>query len=650
MISTPWLEDLFDDVPGFVEVRSIPANPSAENRPTTRYANNVEGAAAHVERSDATKGRNTYIGMATRLVSKDGGTKDNLRACRVLWIDYDFGPKHTRETFNEKLDGFQLRPSWVIQSGGGIHAYWLLEEPVDLRGGEASDGVQWLQATVKGLELYFESDPRVWDASRIMRVPGTMNWPDAKKEAKGRTPARSEVLMQNQHTYEADDFDPFTLRGRAWFAEREKGEQVEAPEAGSMPESVRAVLESDRVARGLFAHQEGALPRNRPNKDDVSASVFDYHLMVALLKHPSLSRDDIVKAALEARRRIGADLKLNRRDDYWGRTFDRAAKGQSRDQLVEPKRDQDSAAWFRYMLRAREGSGKGITRDGYEHSDREPGWPFGIPEIDKVVRGAYGMCSVAGGKGAGKSTLVTNSSILASMEYEDACNMGLVNLRGDDDLARELFGWTVVYFNAENSRAIVNQRIQKFFNKPVGVIEKALTRWNRFWVPMAGATFEQLREFTCACITPETRKLLVCFDSVNTVVDKLVDDGGQNYWEVMKDLLMWAQDSRVESDGKVGFMLCSELNRDGDPKGAKLEYSADVCLRIRFKKKSRNHEIEVDKSRATARPESYEYSIDPSRHRFVRSMLVDGTEGNHGSAPSQDDEDVPELEPLFTRH
>src|SRR5829696_4968475 len=70
------------------------------------------------------RGRDTdlYVGVAPR--SRQEGTREAVERVHVLWSDVD-----TPEA-DAALERFEPRPSMVIASGNGQHAYWSLWPPV----------------------------------------------------------------------------------------------------------------------------------------------------------------------------------------------------------------------------------------------------------------------------------------------------------------------------------------------------------------------------------------------------------------------------------------------------------------------------------------------------------------------------------------
>lgn len=112
--------------------------------------------------------RNIYFGVAPRN-DPDGRA---IRYCLGLWAlfaDFDF--KDTPEAdVRERLAAFPLPPSATIASGGGLHVYWFLSEPLYL-----------VNATVRAkiillaLANMLGADPLSAEPARILRVPGTLN-------------------------------------------------------------------------------------------------------------------------------------------------------------------------------------------------------------------------------------------------------------------------------------------------------------------------------------------------------------------------------------------------------------------------------------------------------------------------------------------
>jgi hypothetical protein len=91
----------------------------------------------------------------------------------------------------------------LLDSGGGFQVIWRLKEKLSAK----TDGTK-LEDQNRGLAALFGGDKAVRDVPRVLRLPGTVNWPDEAKRKRGRIPRRSSV----QYRLPADgDLDKVTL-------------------------------------------------------------------------------------------------------------------------------------------------------------------------------------------------------------------------------------------------------------------------------------------------------------------------------------------------------------------------------------------------------------------------------------------------------
>jgi CHC2 zinc finger/RepB DNA-primase from phage plasmid len=102
-----------------------------------------------------------YIGCAPR--TRAAGTKDAIRHVWVLWAECD-GARAV-----EAARSFRPAPSVIIGSGSGsnCHAYWPLIEPLSAPAAEVAN---------LRLAAALGADLACFDASRILRPPGTWNY------------------------------------------------------------------------------------------------------------------------------------------------------------------------------------------------------------------------------------------------------------------------------------------------------------------------------------------------------------------------------------------------------------------------------------------------------------------------------------------
>ncbi len=146
-----------------IEVRYREANGSGSMR--QQFLSTVEEAVDAAIRFAQTS--DVYVGVAPR--RGEDGTKSGVSRIPALWADLDLKGDYTRQRRSEQLKELTCRPSMVVWSGNGYHAYWLLEEPA-----HSDEGLENAARAMKLLAKGLEGDP-VQDRSRILRVPGTFN-------------------------------------------------------------------------------------------------------------------------------------------------------------------------------------------------------------------------------------------------------------------------------------------------------------------------------------------------------------------------------------------------------------------------------------------------------------------------------------------
>lgn len=105
-------------------------------------------------------GRRTdvYVGVGPR--SHRRGTRDVVQPLHAAWVDCD-----TSESI-ERLARFRVRPSMIVRSGSGVHAYFALAAPIPK--GEA-------EPLNRRIAHVLKADRKSTDAARVLRPPGTWN-------------------------------------------------------------------------------------------------------------------------------------------------------------------------------------------------------------------------------------------------------------------------------------------------------------------------------------------------------------------------------------------------------------------------------------------------------------------------------------------
>jgi len=99
--------------------------------------------------------------------SKGASQAEGVLLARCLFADFDGGVVFEEAMSRIKTAGLPW-PTATLESGGGIHAWWRLEEPMH-------DADAW-HDRMKAISASLGSDQSICDWPRIMRLPGFINW------------------------------------------------------------------------------------------------------------------------------------------------------------------------------------------------------------------------------------------------------------------------------------------------------------------------------------------------------------------------------------------------------------------------------------------------------------------------------------------
>jgi putative DNA primase/helicase len=147
---------------------------------------------------------NVYIRITPIAHAPDHGrgTESASTGASVLWVDYD--------TYGSQVDGIntlqQLEqpPTLIVNSGNGLHAYWLLNQfYTDLDAIKARN-----KGLLETLNTAGDVADSCFDLARILRMPGTYN---LKQESTRGPLLCSVVAYHPERVYALDDFQPATL-------------------------------------------------------------------------------------------------------------------------------------------------------------------------------------------------------------------------------------------------------------------------------------------------------------------------------------------------------------------------------------------------------------------------------------------------------
>jgi len=184
--------------------------PDGKTETATFNATEYAKAAEWIERSQGLKNIYFHVNPTRRALDNKASKED---IARLAWLHIDIDPRagedfgEERERALKMLREFDPRPTAIVDSGGGFQGFWRLEpdERLEINGSVAK--AQELEAYNIQLEKLFQAD-HCHNVDRIMRLPGTINVPNAKKLKKGRKPALAKLVEWHDGQYTIDQFTP----------------------------------------------------------------------------------------------------------------------------------------------------------------------------------------------------------------------------------------------------------------------------------------------------------------------------------------------------------------------------------------------------------------------------------------------------------
>lgn len=253
-----------------------------------------------------------HVNPATRELSKKAEREDIKE---LAWLHVDIDPRagenidaeRTRalEMLTDRLPPGIPPPSAVVFSGGGYQGFWRLSDPVPINGQEEAyeDAKRYNQA----LELAFGAD-NCHNVDRIMRLPGSINWPDQKKRKKGRVATLAKVVTHRDVSYSIGGF--------------RKSDLVRNPQTRLAPVSLNDLRLRGLSERLLTIAAQGAHP-DEPHKASRSEWVFDFCCNAL---REGIEDDALVAVLLDPHYRISDSVLENGRhaERYARRQLERA--------------------------------------------------------------------------------------------------------------------------------------------------------------------------------------------------------------------------------------------------------------------------------------------------------------------------------------
>jgi hypothetical protein len=233
--------------------------------------------------------------------------KADLAAIEYLFGDLD--PKDNESQDDAKarylaaLDAYSLAPTAIIDSGNGVQPLWRLQDPIKLA------PMRTKQKDGSGLKFPPETEAAIADVEdrtkllmqtlgsvagtqnidRILRLPGTINLPNAVKIAKGRVPCPTSLIKFNGVAHPFESFPKPETQSDATTPQKGTDAKADTPTpilnifdrfaASALPDELKALIR-DGVVIGKrsdqFHHAVGWLKGEGWTADEIVALLRKY--------------------------------------------------------------------------------------------------------------------------------------------------------------------------------------------------------------------------------------------------------------------------------------------------------------------------------------------------------------------------------------
>jgi P4 family phage/plasmid primase-like protien len=260
---------------------------AGERHIATRLPSHVS---SFVEKWDK-PGRGLFFGVGT--VNGDKRNKENIVETICLHADLDFAKidgTPGRDEVVKKLDGVKHRPSAVVFSGGGLHAYWLFKEPM-----ETQPNIERVELALRQLADLVAGDLPVCEVARVLRMPGSHN-------TKNGAWSEVEVIyLDGNRRYELDDLEEWLSEASPVMLRKKREHAVPAGETNFFAEfakqhGIKPPIDVEaRLAAMMFMGGE-------------DSSIHQTQLAVsAALLNKGVPVDEVVAILMDATRRAAGE-------------------------------------------------------------------------------------------------------------------------------------------------------------------------------------------------------------------------------------------------------------------------------------------------------------------------------------------------------
>jgi hypothetical protein len=238
-----------------------------------------------------TRGYGVYFSVnALRPGVNKKASKAEIERVSFLHVDADPADDETSEAFKARalpeFEAHNPEASLVWDSGNGLQALWRLTPPGLIVNGTGVISV--VESRNIALAASLKAPRGTQNIDRVLRLPGTVNWPDAHKRSLGRVPVMSRLLRVTDAVHDLGTFPPAAETKKPYTKPNHNGEVSNTTDEDELTRTIRDGGEdrhgesrseavwwvvNEMIRRGYQDHKIRAVILDRDN--GISAHVYD---------------------------------------------------------------------------------------------------------------------------------------------------------------------------------------------------------------------------------------------------------------------------------------------------------------------------------------------------------------------------------------
>jgi AAA domain/Primase C terminal 1 (PriCT-1) len=238
-------------------------------------------------------------------------SRSDIANVRASWADFDPNAdiekagrgaaerRRIREKTERLLADAAVPASAVVFSGGGDQALWRWRDKLP-----AADYGDRCAALNKGIQERFIGD-NVPDFAHVLRLPGSINFPDEAKRQRRRVPTHAKVVAKNDRRYAPEELERWTAPAVARPPSPHAGKRIVEEDDWARDEGWKYVQNHEGVGQGQRNNTLVVVANNLFDLGCKLETVIDYSTEWSnFLCNPPMDADEIettVRSALKSR-------------------------------------------------------------------------------------------------------------------------------------------------------------------------------------------------------------------------------------------------------------------------------------------------------------------------------------------------------------